>query len=58
VSTSAQTTHTSTGFIGRAVVNDDLAILALFSALGLLASFYFMTQFPVEGFLTAWLDPA
>ena len=51
------TTQTSTGFIGlwhrtSAVVNDpDFAATALFSALGLLASFYFMTHLPVEYFL-------
>jgi hypothetical protein len=55
------TTQTSTGFIGlRDVVNDpNLVVVALFSALGLLASFYFMTHspLPVEDatFLTAWL---
>jgi hypothetical protein len=38
-----------------AVVNDpDFAVVVLFSALGLLASFYFMTHVPVEDFLAAW----
>ncbi len=61
MSTTNQTTETSTGFIGlrdrtSAIVNDpNLVAVALFSALGLLASFYFMTHFPVEGFLAAWL---
>jgi hypothetical protein len=42
---------TTQGFIGlryeiSAVVNDpDLAVVVLFSALGLLAAFYFMTHF-------------
>jgi hypothetical protein len=55
------TTQTSTGLIGLrsriwTVVNDpDFAATALFSALGLLASFYFMTHFPVEDFLAPWL---
>jgi hypothetical protein len=59
------TTQTSTGFIGlwhrtSAVVNDpNFAAVALFCALGLLASFYFMTHFPfsVEDAtsLTSWL---
>jgi hypothetical protein len=56
------TTKTSTGIIGRwyqAVVNDDLAVLGLFCALGLLASFYLMTHFPLQvedaAFLTSWL---
>jgi hypothetical protein len=56
MSTTPQTTQTSTGLIGlrhriSAVVNDpDFVAVALFSALGLLASFYFMTHFalPVE----------
>jgi hypothetical protein len=58
VSTGARTL---TGFIGLrhqtwAVVNDaNLPLVALFSALGLLASFYFMTHFPVEDFLAPWL---
>jgi hypothetical protein len=58
MSTTTQTTKTSTGFVGlrdRAVVNDDLTVLALFCALGLLASLYVMTHFPAEAFLTAWL---
>jgi hypothetical protein len=61
MSTTTQTTQTSTGFIGlRAVVNDpNFVAVALFSALGLLASLYFMTHFslPVEDatFLTSWL---
>jgi hypothetical protein len=38
-----------------AAVNDDFAALALFCALGLLASFYVMTHFPAEDFLAAWL---
>jgi hypothetical protein len=53
---------TSTSFIGllyRAVVNDDLAVVALFCVLALLASFYFVTRLPfsVEDatFLAAWL---
>ena len=53
-----QATQASTGFIGLrhwAVVNDDFAVLALFCALGLLASFYVMTHFPAEDFLAAWL---
>jgi|GraSoiStandDraft_17_1057272.scaffolds.fasta_scaffold1561544_1 hypothetical protein len=56
------TTIASTGFIGRwyqAVVNDDLAVLALLCALGLLASFYLMTHFPLSvedaAFLTSWV---
>ena len=55
------TTQTSTGSIGlrdrvSAVVNDsNLAVLALFCALGLLASLYFMVHFPVEDFLVPWL---
>jgi hypothetical protein len=61
MSTTTQTTQTSTGLIGlrhriSAVVNDpDFAATALFSALGLLASFYFMTHLPVEDFLAPWL---
>jgi hypothetical protein len=61
MSTTNQTTQTSTGFIGlqhrtSAIVNDpNLVAVALFSALGLVASFYFMTHFPVEDFLAAWL---
>jgi hypothetical protein len=57
MSTNAHTTQTSTGLIGlrhriSAVVNDpDFAATALFSALGLLASFYFMSHLPVESFL-------
>ena len=53
MSTTPQTTQTSTGLIGlrhriSAVVNDpDFVAVALFSALGLLASFYFMTHFAV-----------
>ncbi len=50
MSTTTQTTKTSTGFIGlRAVVSDpNLTAVALFSALGLLASFYFMTHFALS----------
>jgi uncharacterized membrane protein YjjB (DUF3815 family) len=65
MSTTTQTTKTAGGFIGLrlrtlAVVNDpDFVAVALFSALGLLASFYFMTHFslPVEDatFLASWL---
>jgi hypothetical protein len=58
MSTTTQITQTSTGLVGlghRTVVNGDVAALALFCALGLLASFYIMTHFPVEGFLAAWL---
>ena len=61
MSTTTQTTQTSTqtstGVIGlrhriSAVLNDpDFAATALFSALGLLASFYFMSHLPVENFL-------
>ena len=46
-------TQTSTGFIGlrhriSAVLNDpNFAVVAIFSALGLLASFYFMSHFPI-----------
>jgi hypothetical protein len=57
MSTTTQITQISTGLVGqrdRTIVND-LAPLALFCALGLLASFYFMTHFPVEDFLLAWL---
>jgi hypothetical protein len=32
-------------------IDRDFAAVVLFSALGLLASFYFMTHFPPEGFL-------
>ena len=43
----------------QAVVNDDLAVLALLCALGLLASFYLMTHFPLSvedaAFLTSWV---
>jgi hypothetical protein len=45
-------TQTSTGFVGRrhrisAVLSDsDFAAIAVFSALGLLASFYFVSHFP------------
>jgi hypothetical protein len=55
------TTQTSTGYIGlrhrtSALFKDpNFTVVALFSALGLLASFYFMTHFPVEDFLAAWL---
>jgi hypothetical protein len=59
------TTQSSTGFIGlrhrtSALVNDpNFVVVILFSALGLLASFYFMTHLslPVEDatFLTSWL---
>jgi hypothetical protein len=50
MSTHIQTTPTSTG------LNDDFIGLALFCVLGLLASFYLMTYFPMdEGFLAAWL---
>jgi hypothetical protein len=65
MSTTTQTTQTATGFIGlrhrtSTVVNDpNFLAVALFSALGLLASFYFMTHFslPVEDatFLASWL---
>ncbi len=61
MSTTTQTTQTSTGFIGlRAVVSDpNLTAVVLFSALGLLASFYFMTHFALSvddaTFLTAWM---
>ena len=54
MSTTPQTTQTSTGLIGlrhriSAVVNDpDFVAVALFSALGLLASFYFMTHFALS----------
>jgi hypothetical protein len=55
ISTTTETTKTSTG---SAVVND-IAVLALFCILGLLASFYIMTHFPfsVEDatYLAAWL---
>ncbi len=56
MSTTTQTTQTLTGLIGlrsriSAVVSDpEFVAVALFSALGLLASFYFMTHFTVEGF--------
>jgi hypothetical protein len=46
-------TQTSTGLIGlrhriSAVLNDpDFAAVAAFSAVGLLASFYFMSHFPL-----------
>ena len=55
-----QTTQTSAGLIGlrdqaSAVVDSDLALLALFCALGLAASLYLMIHFPVEDFLAAWL---
>jgi hypothetical protein len=59
MSTTPQTT--STGLISlrhriSTVVNDpDFVATALFSALGLLASLYFMTHVPVEDFLAAWL---
>jgi hypothetical protein len=59
------TIQTSTGFIGlqnriSAVVSDpNFAVVVLFSMLGLLASFYFMTHFalPVEDatILSAWM---
>ena len=59
------TTQTSTGVVGlqsriSAVVRDpNFAVVVLFSALGLLASFYFITHFalPVEDatLLTAWM---
>jgi hypothetical protein len=45
---------TTQGYIGlrhriSAVSNDpDLAVVVLFSALGLLAAFYFMTHFPLS----------
>jgi len=58
MSTTTQTTQTSTGFIAlrhRAVTNDSLAVVVLFCALGLLASFYFMTHFPLEDFVVPWL---
>ncbi len=53
MSTTTQTTQTSAGLIGlrdqvSAVVNSDLAGVAIFSALGLLAAFYFMTHFPLS----------
>jgi len=57
--TITQTTQTSTGLIGlryriSAVVSDpEFIAVALFSALGLLASFYFMTHFAVEGFFVS-----
>ena len=55
-STNTETTKTSTG---SAVVNNDIALLALFRVLSLLASFYIMTHFPLSaedaGFLSAWL---
>jgi hypothetical protein len=55
-STTTETTKTSTG---SAVVNNDIALLALFRVLSLLASFYIMTHFPLSaedaGFLSAWL---
>jgi hypothetical protein len=53
MSTTTETTQTSTGPRSRisAVVNDpDFVAVALFSALGLLASFYLMTHVPVESF--------
>jgi hypothetical protein len=56
MSTTSESTKTSTGLIGprsriSAVVNDpDFVAVALFSALGLLASFYFMTHVPAESF--------
>ena len=63
MSTTSQTTSTS--LIGlrhriSAVVNDpDFVAVALFSALGLLASFYFMTHFPlpveVATLLATWM---
>ncbi len=61
MSTANQTTQISTSFIGlwhrtSTIVNDpNLVAVALFSVLGLLASFYFMTHLPVEDFLAAWL---
>ncbi len=61
MSTTNQTTQISTGFIGlrhrtSTIVNDpNLIVVALSSVLGLLASFYFITHFPVEDFLAAWL---
>jgi hypothetical protein len=65
MSTTPQTSQTLTGLIGlwhriSTVVNDpDFAAVVLFSALGLLASFYFITHFalPVEDatLLTAWM---
>ncbi len=64
MSTTTQTTKTATGFVGlrhrtSAVVNNpNFVAVALFSALGLLASFYFMTHFPLSvedaTFLAAW----
>ena len=56
---------TTQGFIGlqhqtSAVAKEpNLAVVVVFSALGLLASFYFMTHFPLPvedaTFLTSWL---
>jgi hypothetical protein len=53
------------GFIGlrhrisAAAIDPNLAVAVLFSALGLLAAFYFMTHFPLSAedatFLTQWL---
>ena len=44
---------------GTGIVEHRLAILALFSTLGLLISFYVMTHFPLPvedaTFLTSWL---
>ncbi len=54
MSTTTQTAKTATGFIGlrhrtSAIVNDpNFVAVALFSALGLLVSFYFMTHFPLS----------
>ena len=65
MSSTPQTTQTSTGLIGlrhriSAVINDpDFVAVALFSALGLLASFYFMTHLTLSvedaSFLAQWL---
>jgi hypothetical protein len=54
------TTEFGTGIVEhRPAVVNELAILALFSALGLLASLYVMTHFPLPvedaTFLTTWL---
>jgi hypothetical protein len=54
------TTEFGTGIVEhRPAVVNELAILALFSALGLLASLYVVTHFPLPvedtTFLTAWL---
>ncbi len=53
MSTTTQATKVLTGFIGlrhrtSTVVNDpNFIVVTLFSALGLLASFYFMTHLPL-----------